>query len=170
MGHCVPRAGPSPAASVLLKGKVRSYDQAKPIKQPALLLPGSLTVLSLNYRVGEKSALNSWGRPYPDVNRRPQLIEKNISVYSYESIAIMLLYNTGQRFQLACFIFQSTNCFTEPSSWYAVPCVRQAARGWLWQILPVSNKSSHLYPLSTKCLCTTFIRSSEPQHTPISLL
>lgn len=59
MGHCVPRAGLSPSASVLLKGKVRSSDQAKPIKQLAPLLPGNLTVLSLNYRVGEKSALNS---------------------------------------------------------------------------------------------------------------
>lgn len=39
---------------VLLKGKVRPNDQAKPIKQPALLLPGNLTVLSLNYRAGGK--------------------------------------------------------------------------------------------------------------------
>lgn len=54
MGHCVPRAGPSTTASVLLKVKVRSNDQAKPIKQPALLLlPGNLTVLSINYRTGE---------------------------------------------------------------------------------------------------------------------
>lgn len=56
-GHCVPIAGPSPTAPVLLKGKVRSNDQAKPIKQPARLLPGNLTVLSLNYWAGGKNQL-----------------------------------------------------------------------------------------------------------------
>lgn len=71
-GHCVPRAGPSPLASVLLKGKVRPNDQAKPIRQPAPLLPGNLT--------GEKSALAvSW------CVLKTKLIEKNITVY--DSIA-----------------------------------------------------------------------------------
>lgn len=58
-GHCVPRAGPSLLASVLLKRKVRPNGQAKPIKQPGPLLPGNLSELALNYGTRGKSALNS---------------------------------------------------------------------------------------------------------------
>ena len=69
------------------------------------------------------------------------------------------------------FIFQTaTNCFTEPSSWYAVQHEPETAGRRVADRSYVCRANPHIYILSTKCSCTTFIRSSEPQQALISLL